>query len=173
MSIPTGIESQRNLPRELIELVRSTAEAHIATLVDDGFYAPVKIRHYAGEFLAEDNMERLISNVKQHPHILYDLDTIDEIDTNSDQKIPNENFAFLLYICTSNFFDESLQWSESYALAWDVRNGFRGVEFSATPEIASNGFFLPGSIERELHVPGMSVHTLRLDIELIYDIDGE
>lgn len=171
MSVQTKIVTHRTIPSGLVALLRSVLVAHFDPLkVEDGKH--YKIQHYAGEFLAEDNLDRLVSDVSQFPYIMYDIETIDETDVDSTQTMPEDTFSFILFCCVANRFHESSQWSSSYDLAWDARRAFQGVEFENEPEIHANGFFIPLSIERELHVPGMSVHTLRIDASVIHDVNA-
>ena len=167
----TNVTLHRNLPSALasaVETILTTGAAALA-IADSKAY---KVKHYAGEFLAEDNMERLKADLRQFNHILYDMELIEEIESDSTQRMPQDIFSFLIFCATSNFFDESIMWKSSYALAWDVRRMFQGVEIVSTPDIHGSGIFVPQSIERELHVPGLSVHTLRIDVELTHDVDG-
>ena len=169
MAESLGITTHRTIPTALAAFIELHTRTYLSTLGDSSLY---KVQHYAGEFLAEDNLERLTGAVKQFPHILYDVELIDEVDTDGTQTMPEDTFSFIIFCCHSNFFDESIQWRSSYELAWDVRAGFQGVEFANTPDIVANGFFIPKSIERELHVPGMSVHTFRLEAQVVHDVSG-
>lgn len=163
-----GFTTHRTIPTALSAFIKTHITNHLAGLGDDTY----KVEHYAGEFLAEDNLNRLIANVSQFPHVLYDVELIEEIDTDNTQTMPEDNFAYIIFCCHSNVFDESIQWRSSYELAWDVRQGFQGIMFESTPNLVANGFFIPQTIERELHVPGMSVHTFRLEAQIIHDIHG-
>lgn len=171
MAIQTLVTSHRTIPSALIELIRKQIVAHFEPLkVADGKH--YKIQHYAGEFLAEDNLNQLVADVSEFPYIMYDIESIDETDVDTTQQMPEDTFSFIIFCCVANRFDASLQWSASYDLAWDVRRAFQGVLFENEPDIHANGFFAPLSIERELHVPGMSVHTFRMDAEVIHDVEG-
>ena len=131
-----------------------------------------KYRHYAGEFLAEDNLNQLKAEISQFPHIFYDFELIDEVDSNSDETIPTDRIDLILFCCVANYFEQDQQWYGSYDLAWDVRRAFQGLEFESTAGIHSNAICEGGSIERELHIPGLSVHTLRLSFEITHDSQG-
>lgn len=171
MSVQTNIITHRTIPSGLIVLIDSVLTDHFAPLnIEDK--TVYKLVHYAGEFLAEDNLERLKADVSQFPHIMWDIETIDETDIDASQTMPEDTFSFVLFCCVSNRFSESSQWSASYDLAWDARRAFQGLEFENQKDIHANGYFTPLSIERELHVPGMSVHTLRLDASVIHDVNA-
>lgn len=171
MSHPLEVKTHRTIPSALVGLVRHTLDEYLTeiSILDETNY---KLKHYAGEFLAEDNLDNLVADVREFPYVMYDIETIDETDIDASQTMPKDTFGFIIFACVSNVFDASLQWSASYDLAWDVRRAFQGVKFAATKDVTSNGFFVPLSIERELHVPGMSVHTFRMDVEITHDVNG-
>ena len=168
-AVNLNITSQRTIPGDIAAFLETNIQEHLDGLGDVDTY---KVRHYAGEFLAEDNLNRLMADVSQFPHILYDMEVIEEIDVDDTQTSPEDNFGFIIFCCHSNVFDESIQWRSSYELAWDVRTAFQGVEFQSTGKLVANGYFIPRSIERELHIPGMSVHTLRVETQIIHDVKG-
>lgn len=169
MSVTTGVESHRTIPTKLSAVVHARIHEFLAALGDSENY---KVQHYAGEFLAEDNLNQLKASVQQFPHIMYDVEVIEELETDNTQTMPEDSIAFIIFCCVSNAFDASIQWASSYELAWDVRAAFQGLEIEATAGFHGNAFFEPQSIERELHVPGMSVHTLRLDVRFVHDSKG-
>ena len=171
MAIQTEITTHRTIPSGLIALIRKQIVLHFAPLKTEDA-KNYKIQHYAGEFLAEDNLNNLVGDVSQFPYIMYDIESIDETDIDTTQEMPEDTFSFIIFCCVANRFDESLQWSSSYDLAWDVRRAFQGVLFESEPDIHANGYFTPLSIERELHMPGMSVHTYRMDATVIHDLRG-
>lgn len=167
----TGIITHRTIPSGLVALVKSMLTNHLQALgQEDG--QKYKVQHYAGEFLAEDNLNRLVADVSQFSYVMYDIETIDETDIDSTQTMPEDTFSFIIFCAVSNRFSESSQWSTSYDLAWDARRAFQGISFEAEPDIHANGYFTPLSIERELHMPGMSVHTLRIDATVIHDVNA-
>lgn len=164
-----GFTTHRTIPTALSAFIETHIRNHLASLGDDNY----KVQHYAGEFLAEDNLNRLKADVTQFPTVLYDVEVIEEMDNDNTQTMPEDNFSYIIFCCHSNVFDESIQWRSSYELAWDVRQGFQGVKFDNTPDIVAEGYFIPKTIERELHVPGISVHTFRLEAEIIHDLFGD
>lgn len=160
--------THRKIPRDISAFIETQITVHLAGLGDDNY----KVQHYAGEFLAEDNLNKLKADVQQFPHVLYDVEVIEELDVDDTQTMPEDNFAYIIFCCHSNVFDEAIQWQSSYELAWDVRGAFQGLKFDPSPDLVSDGFFIPKTIERELHVTGLSVHTFRLEIQIIHDING-
>jgi len=171
MSESTGVTSHRGIPSGIVGVVESVLTTHMAAvgILDSQNY---KLKHYAGEFLAEDNLNRLVADVSQFSYVMWDVEMIDETGENSDLTMAEDTFSLILFCCVSNRFSESSQWSSSYDLAWDVRRAFQGVSFDNVADIHSNGYFTPLSIERELHVPGMSVHTFRMDATIVHDVNG-
>ena len=165
----TGVTSVRSMPTALTTMLNTMMVQYFVSL---GNITQPKLQHYAGEFLAEDNMNRLKANVSQFSHVFYDIEAIEDVDTDSTQNMPETMFRFIIFCATSNRFDESLQWSSSYDLAWDIKQIFTGSEFTNVADIHANGYFEPQTIERELNVPGMSVHTLRIDAVVTYDAEG-
>ena len=168
MSLRIDFTTHRKIPSAISAFIEARIKDHLADLVDDNY----KVKHYAGEFLAEDNINRLKGDVSQFPHVLYDVELIEEVENDNTQTMPEDTFAYIIFCCHSNVFDEAIQWSSSYELAWDVRTAFQGLAFASAPNVVANGFFIPSTIERELHVPGMSVHTFRLEVQIIHDING-
>ena len=171
MSRSTDIKTYRTIPAGLSALVGDVIHDHLAFINGQG-NGKHKVSHYAGEFLAEDNIERLLASVSQFPTVMWDVETIEEMDVDDSQTMPEDLFRFIIYCCNSNRFDESIQWSSSYELAWDVKNAFQGLKFNSVSDIHAEGFFQPQTIERELHVPGMSVHTFRVNAEVISNSRG-
>jgi len=167
--VRTDITEHRDLPSGLASMVEDYVTLKLGEISN---VPPYKVQHYAGEFLAEDNLDRLKADVSQFMHVMYDLEVIDTIETDASQTMPDELFTFIFFCCVSNRFDESIQWKSSYGLAWDVKRMFMGLELESEAVIHSNAYFTPLAIDRELHVPGMSVHTLRVELSLAHDVEG-
>lgn len=140
--------------------------------------ANVKIGHYGGEFFDEETVKRLKGDVEQFPYIFVDLETIEQKETDQgfsyEKSATTDRFILLLYsVAASNHFDETAAWVSSYDLAWNGRRAVHGEEFVAITQVRSNGFFAARDIEREFHEPGISVHTVRVEIELTTNQQAE
>lgn len=162
----TGVTTHADLPSGLIAAVDEVIDTIFP--VTSGY----KIDHFAGEFFTADGVARLKSNVSQFPHILYDIERISPVDTDSTETMPETEFVFAIYCITTDYSSESSQWISSYALAWKLQSAFHGARFNNVREIHAEGVFEPDSIERELHIPGMSVHTLRISAVVTHNVQG-
>lgn len=163
------------VPTDLTDFVIATLQAGVTATT---LPANSRVRHYAGEFLDEDQLKRLTAEVEQHHHFMVDFETIQAVtdragENNAWQLEPRDVFIVVVYSAASSLFSESLQWQTSYTGAWNARRVLQGVEFEAESGIVSAGKFIARDIEREFHIPGLSVHTLRVEIELVTNTQAE
>jgi len=135
----------------------------------------IVIGHYAGEFLSEETLRELVAQVSQYPTLLYDIELIQDLPEQGDstQRMPRDEIIILVYACSSNRSSQAEQWINSYVLAHRARKAIVGQEFENVAATNSNSFFQSDSIERELHIPGLSVHTLRLLLKPVVQLDPE
>lgn len=131
--------------------------------------AGVKVQHYAGEFVDVDTLKGNTGLLCQFPFLMYDVETVEQVDTDSTRSLPVMRMTMIVYATNSNAFDQALQWQGSYELAFLALAALVGCEVISVTNAADSGF--QGlEINREFHTPNLSVHSVRFTYDFIADL---
>jgi hypothetical protein len=156
-------------PNTVLEQARRFAENNLFIVVDADFYA--------GQFFNEDQLQRLMSQVRSRPVVLVEIESIREappdeggtFSRTSDLQGSRDRITVNAYVGVSNVRDEGEQFRTSSQIANDLRSKIVGTEVPATAQ-HSNGHWKFDAVEKEFSVHGLSVHTLIIYVDVYYDL---
>jgi hypothetical protein len=133
--------------------------------------AKVEVHLYAGELFDMEELERISKRVRTVNSVFVDLDDIAmHEDANADRHI-GDRLYLKVYCCASNLANAVSQFQMSYTLANDVRKAIAGFGIAATNGVHSNGLIKYVGVQKELMTYGLSVHTVQLYVDFVYDLD--